>query len=172
MLKVKNDVFYITTTRFNNKTYTENTNFRKKFNFNGCIYNVPREMPNYIPLYSKVFVIEMNNDNDLIMGIGYLYNKLYRKKYLKIYQDMNYNRYSYVGKHRIDRNEMNKEQLSKLKIIEELIFKGKSHLKRGQGIISLNQDKTDKYRKFILNLMVDLFIYNNYKQVIKNISIK
>lgn len=162
MLKVKNEVFYITTTRFNNKTYIENANFRKKFNFSGCIYNVPREMPNYIPLYSKVFVIEMNNDKDIIMGIGYLYNKLYRKKYLKIYQDMNYNRYSYVGKHRIDRNNMNKEQLNKLKIIEELIFKGKSHLKRGQGITSVNQDKIDKYRKFIFNLMVDLFIYNKY----------
>jgi hypothetical protein len=159
MLKVKYDVFYMTTTRFNNKTYNENYHFRNKHNFSGCIYNVPREMPNYIPLGSKVFVIEMNNDKDIIMGIGYLYNILYKKKYLKIYEDMNYNRYSYVSKHRVDRNDMNDFQLEKLKVLENLVFKGKTHLKRGQGITSITQEKVDKYKKFILKFMIDLFSY-------------
>lgn len=159
MIKLKHDIFYITTTRYNNKTYIENQTFRRKYNYQGCVYNVPREMPNYIPFKAKVFVLEMNNDENIIMGIGYLYNKPYTKKYLKIHKDMNYNRYSYVSKYRIDRDSMTERQIEKLRIIEELVFKGKTHLKRGQGITSMTQIKVDTNKKFILNFMIELFTY-------------
>ena len=158
MLKLKTDIFYITTTRFNNDTYRQNERFRITHNINGCVYGTPFEMPNYIPINGKVFVFEMNNSKNQIEGIGYLYNRLYTRKRLNIYKDKNYNRYSYVGKHRVDREDMSKKELANLETIEDLVFKGYGHLKRGQGITSFTQKKVDDNKKFIIRFLVKLFI--------------
>ena len=157
MLKLKHTIFYITTTRFNNTTFKQNERYRLNHNIEGCIYAVPNEMPNYIPIKSKVFVLEMNNDKNKIMGIGYLYNRPYIRKH-KIYQDMNYNRYSYVGKHRVDRHDMTETQIQKLSLLEEMVFKGKGHLKRGQGITSVPQKKICQHKEFIIKFMIELFV--------------
>jgi len=158
MLKLKHDIFYLTTTRFNNLTYKENEKYRITHNIRGCAYGTPSEMSNYIPINGKVFVLEMNNDTNEIEGIGYLYNRVYNKRKLNIYKDMNYNRYSYLGHHRVDRNDMTKKELEKLCVIETMIFKGSDHLKRGHGITSFNQKKLNKNKKFILNFLVEIFI--------------
>ena len=70
MLKLKNDTFYITTTRFNNDTFYQNQRFRMNNNITGCVYGTPHEMPSYIPINGKVFVFEMNNSKNQIEGIG------------------------------------------------------------------------------------------------------
>ena len=158
MLKLKNDTFYITTTRFNNDTYRQNERFRTNNNISGCVYGTPHEMPTYIPINGKVFVFEMNNSKNQIEGIGYMYNRLYTRKRLRIYKDNNYNRYSYLGKHRVDREDMTGKQLIDLEVIEDLVFKGYGHLKRGQGITSFTQKKVDDNKKFIISFLVKLFI--------------
>ena len=70
------------------------------------------------------------------------------KRY-KIYEDRNYNRYTYKGNKRIDReNIIDKENLEKLEL---RLFKGKNHLKRGQGIQNISLDIHNKFCKFIIN---------------------
>tara|TARA_B100001063_G_C16681774_1_gene512171 strand:- start:569 stop:1048 length:480 start_codon:yes stop_codon:yes gene_type:complete len=158
MLRFKNDRFYVTTTRFNNETYKQNEQYRIAKDIDGCVYGTPQEMPNYIPIGSKVFVFEMNNQTNKVEGIGYLTNRLYTRKRFNIYKDRNYNRYSYIGKHRVDRYDMTEDMRKNLEVIEELIFKGKGHLKRGQGITSFTQEKLDKNKKLIWKFLVSIFI--------------
>ena len=158
MLRFPNDTFYLTTTRFNNETYKQNERYRINNDIDGCVYGTPYEMPGYIPLHAKVFVLEMNNDTNKIQGIGYLTNRLYTKKRFNIYKDKNYNRFSYLGKHRVDRQQMTEKMLKDLETIEELVFKGKGHLKRGQGITSFTQKKLDKNKKFIWKFLMSIFV--------------
>ena len=158
MIRLRNDKFYVTTTRFNNETYKQNERYRIANGISGCVYGTPQEMPNYIPIGGKVFIFEMNNQTNKVQGIGYLTNRLYTKKKFNIYKDRNYNRYSYIGKHRVDRYDMTKKMRKELKVIEELIFKGKGHLKRGQGITSFTQEKLDKNKKLIWKFLVSIFI--------------
>lgn len=58
MLRFPNDTFYLTTTRFNNETYKQNQRYRINNDIDGCVYGTPYEMPSYIPLRAKVFVLE------------------------------------------------------------------------------------------------------------------
>ena len=60
-------------------------------------------------------------------------NKLLRKRHI-IYNSMNYNRYSYLGK-RKDRSCFDEEIMN---IIDNYLFKGSTHQKRGQGIQRIN----------------------------------
>ena len=65
--------FYIGTTRFNNLTYNENVEWRRKHQWDGCIYGCNKKMPRCVPHMSLIFVLEMNNDTNKIMGIGLHY---------------------------------------------------------------------------------------------------
>ena len=89
-------------TRFNNKTWKENVKWREKNNYTGCIYNSPVRIAAHIPLLKTIYVIEMNNDTNEILGFGKIINSVYRDKPYKIYTDNNYNRYTYKGDQRID----------------------------------------------------------------------
>jgi hypothetical protein len=130
-------MYVLATTRFNNETITENITWREKNSWIGCIYNVPKRMGESIPVQSLVFVLEMNNDTNTIQGIGLVRNtvRTEKTKNYKIYNDQNYNRYTYLSKYRIDRNDLDNTHINSVfKLIESLVFKGKKHLKRGQGI--------------------------------------
>jgi hypothetical protein len=80
-----------------------------------------------------MFVVEMNNDLNRIMGIGFVRNRPYVRKYA-VYSNMNYNRYVYVGKYRIDRAEMSVAEEFVMKWLDLVCFKGANHMKRGQGM--------------------------------------
>ena len=102
------------TTRFNNLTWQENCRWREKNKFIGCIYNSPVYIKDNIPLQIPLFVIEMNNETNKIEGIGKIINYVHTDKKYKIYSDLNYNRYTYHGKIRIDRDMIrDKEKLEK-----------------------------------------------------------
>ena len=66
-------------------------------------------MTNQIPIDSAVFVLEMNNDKNKIMGIGMVRNHPVLNKY-RVYKNNNYNRYVYTGKHYINREAMNPQE--------------------------------------------------------------
>ena len=139
----------IMATRFNNSTWEENCRWREKNQFNGCIYNSPVNIKDNIPLEISLFVIEMNNETNKIEGIGKIINYVHTDKKYKIYNDLNYNRYTYHGKLRINRDMIrNKEKLEKL---EERLFKGKGHLKRGQGILNVPNDIYHDYLCYIVS---------------------
>lgn len=135
-------------THFNNLTYDENRRWRKNKNYEGCIYNCPVYIKNSIPISSKIYVIEMNNETNTIIGIGLIINRVITKRH-KIYSDNNYNRYTYRGKKRIDSNLLDEVTLNSL---EERLFKGKRHLKRSQGIAQVPKDVSDEYLNYIKEL--------------------
>lgn len=122
---------YVATTRFNNKTYCENKLWRLTHKYIGCIYCVPHKISSKIKICKKIIIIEMNNDLNLVTGIGCIKNHtLYNNKY-KIHKDHKYNRYVYTGKKRIDRSELCPHILNHL---EHILFKTSKHQKRQRGI--------------------------------------
>jgi len=128
----KDERFYIATTRFTNHTYKENLDWRERFKWKGCVYGLNKKMPLTVPHLAMVYVIEMNNDQNKIMGIGLVRNYINPKYKMCIYKsDTNYNRYIYNSAYRKDRSELNEKFLEALEII---LFKGYGHYKRGQGI--------------------------------------
>jgi len=128
--------YHIMTTRFNNKTYSENKEYLAKQHQTEikCIYSTPIKITAKIQLDRILFIIEMNNDTNQIEGIGLIKNRYSMKTTHTIYENFNYNRYAYIGNHRIDRSEFTEEEKEVIKEMEILCFKGKRHLKRGQGL--------------------------------------
>jgi len=116
-------------------------------------------MTEKIPLNSLVFVVEMNNSTNKIEGIGLIRNMLHPEKIIRIYQTGNYNRYTYQGKYRIDRCTIEFVCPQVLKILEQLVFTGKTHLKRGGGFTRI-PEKLYKQHKI-------LETYNYTEQQIK-----
>jgi len=126
--------YTLVTIRFNSETYEENKRFRErnrdKF---GCIYGIPG-LNTKIDVNKPMYVLEMNNTENRIMGIGCIeYRPINKKVFL--HKIGNYNRYIFVGKYRIDRSEMSESQEKAMESFDKLCFKYPSHLKRGQGFI-------------------------------------
>ena len=148
--------FNIAITRFTNETYLQNKFWRERNSYDGCIYGCPVKISYVIDPDIILFVLEMNNTTNKIMGIsviqpmscvGYKYkvnakdnaNDIVCTKYTKkvnIYDDKNYNRFIYSSKYRIDISTdfIPISFYRKILILERMIFYGKSHCKRGQGI--------------------------------------
>ena len=124
------------TTRFNNFTWKENCDIRKHNPVAKCIYATPIQITPRIKLDTNVFVIEMNNEMDKIMGFGLIKNHPIAGKYA-VHSVSNYNRFVYIGKWRIDREEMNESELEIVRLLEAVCFRGINHSKRGQGITEL-----------------------------------
>lgn len=146
MIKTSNGIYYVTATRFNDTTWMENQRFRTKTNYQGCVYGLPKQVPVSIQKDAKMYVFEMNNTKPCkIMGVGILYNTLRVDKKYKIYEDHNYNRFCYIGKYRFDRDVFHSEdEQNLLKEIENIVFKGYDHIKRGNGITSFPKKKVVK----------------------------
>ena len=130
---------FLLTSRFNNNTWSENIEYRNKHSQLGCIYCAPDPITKAIPNDSLLFILEMNNDTNTIMGIGLVKNHSVLNKY-HVYDNGNYNRYVYVGKNRIDRKEMTEKEEQIMKVFDILCFTGNRHMKRGQGIKSFPVD--------------------------------
>lgn len=69
-----NESFLIGTTRFNNDTYQENLDWRNKHKHSGCIYPLNKSIAYTIPPNILICVLEMNNSQNKIMGIGLIRN--------------------------------------------------------------------------------------------------
>ena len=61
---------YLMITRFNSFTHDEMLDYCKTIKGVQCIYGVPRLVSNFINTEGIMFVLEMNNDINKIMGIG------------------------------------------------------------------------------------------------------
>jgi len=130
----------ILTTRFNAKTLVENRSFLENINSTGdknhgiaCIYCAPSEISEKIPIGSRCAVLEMDNDANMIIGIGLIENKACKKK-ISVYEWGYYNRVNYIGYFRIERKDMSPEELKTMAVLELKCFKGSGHLKRGKGL--------------------------------------
>ena len=135
----------IGTTRFNSGTWQENKQWRETNNHNGCIYGTPMRLNEKIYIGDIVFILEMNNDKNKIEGIGLIKNHFYNDRKYNIYSDKNYNRFVYKGSFRISREKLVELCGNFIDTLETILFKGKTHLKRGQGITSISQKKIDEH---------------------------
>ena len=144
----------IVTTRFNNKTWTENQQFLQESTKNGtlaqkvqCLYCTSTPMGSNVPLSTNLFVLEMNNDTNQILGIGLVKHEtpLYHK--YQVYANDCYNTFAYRGLYRIDRIAFTEEEERLVKDLEKMCFKGRLHLKRLQGIKAFPIDMLYDYRE-------------------------
>ena len=107
--------------RFDNTTWLENKTHREASQ-NVCVYGFDKQMPDSVPYGRSVYVIEMNNSTNQIMGIGKIKNILKEENRRRIYKDENYNRYVYPGSFRKDRSQfLNTEIIGEL---DKILFKG------------------------------------------------
>lgn len=159
---------HIMTTRFNHATWSENVAFRQRHTKFGCIYGTPEQNNSKYNDDSIMFVLEMNNETNTIMGIGMIKNISHVKKY-RIYDDDNYNRYAYIGKYRIDREEVGEEDGFIFRVFDELCFSGSRHQKRLRGIKSFPIDMLFKVKKYKNIDLVD-YIKNMFKKKVVKLT--
>jgi len=124
---------FLFTSRFNNNTWNENQRYVKSQKNMGCIYCSPSPICKDIAVDSILFILEMNNETNKIMGIGMVRNHPNIQCY-SVYSNPNYNRFSYKGRYRIAREEMTEEENQIITVFDILCFTGKYHMKRGQGL--------------------------------------
>jgi hypothetical protein len=160
----------LVTTRFSNKTWEENYNYRIKNNYTGCIYGSPQEFSPKILYDSLIFVIEMNNNTNQIEGIGLVKNRPLLDKYYLIHSEGNYNRYVYKSKYYLERDIIIRNNEILLNTLEYIVFKEKTHLKRGSGFTTVTQNllkkkKNEKYQNLDLHKIIknitECFTYLN-----------
>jgi hypothetical protein len=126
-------MFHIACTRFNNSTYKENIDYRVK-NKEEVIYGAALKIRDIYTSGCLLFVAEMNNEKNKIEGIGLIKNLLVSDKRHKIYENNDYNRYIYRGKYWLNRNQLDEVDKEICEILDNILFKGKSHLKYRTGI--------------------------------------
>ena len=128
---------YLASTRFNAETWKQNKSWRENNDYNGCIYGSPVRIKDDVPIGANIIILEMQNDINKIAGIGLIKNNLALERRYKIYEWGNYNRYTYNGELRIDRSSCTEAEEKVMRILDQLMFKGSRHLKRGSGITCL-----------------------------------
>ena len=124
---------YIATTRFTDTTYIENMLYKERKNIKGVIYPCPMKINPKLLLDVPIIVIEMNNSTNEICGVSLIRNKLVFNM-RNIYSHTTFNRYVYVGKYHINRDMLMRINENLVKMLDIILFKGKSHQKRLQGI--------------------------------------
>ena len=124
-------------TRFNNSTWRENEEWREKNKWKGCLYGTCTPCTNE---WENACVLEMNNDTNSILGIGiitrYIRGGASKSKW-KVYRTQKYNNHLYLGKRRIDRGELDAQDQYMVAFLDKLLFKGKTHSKRGEGLSAI-----------------------------------
>ena len=132
---------FIATTRFNNKTWKENQEYLQHGHKSGeisnkikCIYPSNSVISETIPYQSNVFVLEMNNETNHILGIGLIRNSPPEYNKHHVYQKEDYNQFTYKGSYHIKTSELTEDEKLVIRELETLCFKGKRHQKRMNGI--------------------------------------
>jgi len=158
---------YIAVTRFNDDTFNEYINFLNNNNLNKCesVINTPVKINSNIQINSVLYVLEMNNSKNKIMGINKIINRNYNNQKIKVYDHLPYNRYSYLGSKRIDRKNLNNIEKQIIQFFEHICFKGKKHMKRGHGIQIISNNFLRKTEKVVnlLSFIENMFIEKETK---------
>ena len=119
--------FHIGTARFTNDTYQENVNWKKRKNWTGCGYGFDKPISSKVPQGDWVFIIEMNNSTNNIMGIGLIKNILIPAHRSRIYTSQCWNSYVYKSKYHITREQiLSIKEKNKLiiELLERILFYG------------------------------------------------
>ena len=129
-------MFSVVTTRYTDETWESRERYKSITNIK-CIYASPFKMAVTIDLKSPVFIIEMNNSVNKIMGIGLIRNKIETEKVYKVHDNPNYNRYIYTGEYYMPRELLENHNSLLVTILDESLFKGYTHSKRGAGFTKI-----------------------------------
>ena len=144
-------------TRFTNETIYENNQWKKINDYHGCIYGTPKDIvcePSRL-----LIVVEMNINENKIIGFGKIRNiPDYTKKY-NIYKYGYYNRKIFKGNYRRDISEITDETtLQCIAELEKILFYRKTHVKRGIGIQLLKSDRVMKHKDYnFIEIFAGLF---------------
>jgi hypothetical protein len=139
----------LATTRFKNSTWEQNCKWRRDNSWEGCIYGSPTRINDNIPTNALMFILEMNNDTNMVLGVGLITNHLVSNQRYKIYEWGNYNRFVYKSQYRIDRRDMLIEEEAIITLFDTLLFTGYGHLKRGHGITCVPEKIYNKQIDFV-----------------------
>lgn len=165
----------IMTTRFSDNTYKQNRRFRKHPLINKqniyCVYSAPKQITPTIQKGKPLYVLELNNTQNKIMGVGKVQNiPLYKKNEIydpniKEYEfHTNYNIYSYTGCEHVETSEMDTEDQENIKILEHICFKGKENMKRSPLITQFPIRKLYQLRKeFNIHQIIEQMFEKKYK---------
>jgi len=150
---------YIMTSRFNSENHSEMLNYCVRHGKIGCIYGSYCEISFTVMPNAIMFILEMNNDKNRIMGIGMVRNVLTEKRH-SIYNEGSFNIYTYSGAKRIDRSAMTPDENDLIEELEKTCFKGKTHQKRCRGITLFPLDVLEKQKpkKDITALIRKMFL--------------
>ena len=166
-------MFYLACTRFNCNTLQENIHYKTKNNMKGILYGVPIPIYNKYPLNTIIFVIEMNNETNEIFGIGIIRNKIIIDKKYNIYNYFEYNRYIYKGDYWLSREYILRNNEKIIEILENILFKKKSNVKRQSGITVITpklyfhwRDYDNYSEKYLKESIKQLFIKEFMNQII------
>jgi len=129
-------MFSIVTDRYNDETWDASVRYREKKKL-ACIYAPPYKLADSIDINSPVFVIEMNNPKNQIMGIGLIKNKLVTDRVYKVQEDTNHNRFIYIGEYHISREVLDDYNPFLVYVLDNILFKGYTHSKRGSGLTKI-----------------------------------
>jgi len=130
-------MYRLVASRFNRQTWQENETWRRTNNHPGCIYCAPLKIKDNIFDDDIIFVLEMHNDENKIKGIGVIKKHECIDKYYRIYNEGNYNRFTYKSPYRLDMTDLDGYDKAIVEIFDTLLFKSKKHIKRAQGITEL-----------------------------------
>ena len=159
-------------TRFNSLTYNELERYKDQENKNGySIYGCSRTISTVHNIDKKLlFVLEMNNTLNKIVGIGII-NNIISKTPHHVYSDDKYNGVYYASPFHIKVDySLSNEELNFIHYeFERSVFYGKSNLKRGQNLCKY-PDERIKYKH--LMFLLKLYASKNPSNVVDKILMK
>ena len=153
-------MYHIASTRFNNATYNENMDCRQKSG-ESVLYGTSIGIHQKYEIGCIMFVCEMNNEENQIEGVGLIKNQVVHEKKYKIYSESDYNRIIYRGSYWLSREQLILLDEEMISILDKMLFKGKSHLKRQSGITVITEKLTKNWQQDLDQLkrrIKDLFI--------------
>jgi len=115
------------TTRFTSETWAENQRYRDT-HLEKCIYGLGVPISDKHP-HTPLYILEMNNSTNQLLGVGIITKKIHSR--VSIYANPYYNRYIYKGNHYIPADQI---PVTIREDLENKLFKGKGHLKRGKSM--------------------------------------
>ena len=134
--------YIVCVTRLSDTTYNENENWkdRRGLTFKKRFYNTSIKIKETIPSNSEILIVEMNITKNKVIAFGLIKNICQQWRY-NIYSDDYYNRYTYITSKFMFVEEISREYILDLEELENNLFKGKGHLKRGFGIQQVPKKK-------------------------------
>mgnify|MGYP001159569878 CR=1 FL=1 len=172
-------VYDIYTTRFTSDTYYQNMRYKQNIEWDGALYSTMLMFPVNTP-DKLLFVLDMNNTTNKIVGIGIVRNVLAKDQAINIYSNPSFNNYIYKSTYYIslaqicgsegddEQDDPGWQQFIEDEL-EAKLFYGKSHSKRGGSFMVF--PRKFKKRKHIL-FLISLFVVLNPNNFVDNVMNK